>query len=278
MQMNRELTEQILQEKNQKMKRQGNRLLIGFFLLFVFGYTFFFTSTLWLPVSYDNIQVTKVGSSIEANDRKVTLLSWTYDKERHEQEVILDIHNSATDGMDTYSFSVMDKNMGSAEVETVVCDKNFVVLKIKKLHPRWTELSLRIDAAAGREDTEFQRMRLYTSKKEVKVVEEIPSMTEQQYRKLACELRIGFYEKEIYALLEKNAEFDQNIRNAKTRIEDLKAEEKYQTNAEKMETLAQIQEIQAEITDNQSKKDKAAQEMQELKERISLQRELKSTY
>lgn len=276
--MNSNLTEQILKEKQMKLKRHGNRLLIGTFLLFIFGYTFFFTSNIWLPASYDNIHVTPVGGMVNGNDRKVTLLSWTYDKERRMQEVIMDINNSSTDGMDTYNWTALDRNQGNAEVEVIVEDHDFVVLHIKNLHPRWTEISLRMDAAENSGNTEFQRMKLYTSKKEVEYVSGIKTYTADGYRLLACNIRIAFYTEQMNQLLDEIAGYEEVITNAENRIKELREKQSYQTEAEKTETLAQINMIESEKAGNQGSRDTAEQEIAELEKRIELQEQLKENY
>ena len=80
------ITDKVVEERNAKIKRSGNRLLVSIFILFIGGYFFFFTSNAWMPPAYEDIQVTKIGSTVEENDRRVTLLSWTWDQETAKQE------------------------------------------------------------------------------------------------------------------------------------------------------------------------------------------------
>lgn len=279
MKMNDLMNEQIIKEKNVKIKRQGNRLLIGAFLLFVASYCFFFTSKVWMPPTYEDIHVTGIGSTVQANDRKVTLVSWTYDEERHIQEVIFEIDNASIDGINQYRWSAIDISRGGCIVEPVVEQGDFIVLHIKDIPARWTELSLRMDVKpdASRQ-TEFQMMRFYTSKQTVSQVSSITKKSETAYRMEACDIWIGLHQTQIDKLAKEIEDCEEKIRNASDRIKELEGKEAYQTEIEKADTLEMISGLESEKAKYLSEKESSLQEIAEMNQKIKLRKKMKESY
>lgn len=279
MKMNDLMNEQIIKEKNAKIKRQGNRLLIGAFLLFVAGYCFFFTSKVWMPPTYGDIHVTGIGAATQANDRKVTLISWTYDEERRTQEVIFEINNASIDGINQYRWSAIDISKGSCIVEPVIDQGDFVVLHIKDIPTRWTELSLRMDVKPdASKQTEFQMMRFYTSKQTVSRVSSIAKKTEAEYRMEACDIWIGLYQAQINKLAKQIEDCEKKIKIALDRIKELEGKEEYQTEIEKADTLEMISGLESEKAKYQSQKESSLQEIAEINQKIKLQKKMKESY
>ena len=277
MQIKDAVNEQVIKEKNAKMKRNGHRFLISFFIIFIAGYFIFFTSKVWMPASYEDIDETPIGATVSGNDRNVTLISWVYDENEQVQEVILEITNSATDGIDTYKWSALERSRGYFDVETVVNAKDFVVLRIKGVHPRWTEISLRMDIKAdASNDAVFNTLKFYTSKKAIKRVSELKTCTETDYRIQASDYKIDMFDRDITKLATKISKYEKTIANAETRISELEEKEEFQTDEEKSETLEQINTLQSEISDLKSKCDSAAADIRELQEKIKMQEKIKA--
>lgn len=276
--MQDELNEKIIKRSNDKLKREQNKLLIGFAVVFFVGYVFFFTSNIWMPRSYEDVRVTKIGSVVEANDRKVTLISWSFCEEQHLMEVVLDISNASIDGIEKYNFTAFDRNEGMCEVTKVIDTPNFVVLQIRKVPSRWTELSLRLDAdssLANQATADFTTMRFYTSKRVVDRVDDITVKSEKEYRLKACELKIKGFNDDINNALEEIKELDSVIAQADERIVALNQEREFQTASEKTETLNQISNIEATKETAIMQKQGKESDIRELEEKIEKQNELK---
>lgn len=276
--MQDELNEKIIKRSNDKLKREQNKLLIGFAVVFFVGYVFFFTSNIWMPRSYEDVRVTKIGSVVEANDRKVTLISWSFCEEQHLMEVVLDISNASIDGIEKYNFTAFDRNEGMCEVTKVIDTPNFVVLQIRKVPSRWTELSLRLDAdssLANQATADFTTMRFYTSKRVVDRVDDITVKSEKEYRLKACELKIKGFNDDINNALEEIKELDSVIAQADERIVALNQEIEFQTASEKTETLNQISNIEATKETAIMQKQGKESDIRELEEKIEKQNELK---
>ncbi|MCI5688070.1 MAG: hypothetical protein MR303_06245 [Emergencia sp.] len=274
------INDKVVEERNAKIKRSGNRLLVSIFILFIGGYFFFFTSNFWMPPAYEDIQVTKIGSSVEKNDRKVTLLSWTWDQNTAKQEIILDITNGSADGVDTYDFEAVDINKGQMNVEVICQAPDFVVLCIEDVPSRWSEISLRIKLPeeVDPEEVAFDTIRLYTSKEAIGKMEVKEGMDEAAYRKRACEIRISDYNAQIDQHLADIESLQTTVANAKKRINELEKEQAYQTESEQADTLAMISSLQSEVSTAESEQENAKREIRQLQEQIKLQEKLKSTY
>ena len=274
------ITDKVVEERNAKIKRSGNRLLVSIFILFIGGYFFFFTSNAWMPPAYEDIQVTKIGSTVEKNDRRVTLLSWTWDQETAKQEIILDITNGSADGIDTYAFEAVDINKGQLDVDVVCQAADFVVLCINDVPSRWTEISLRIKLPEeiDSEGVTFDTIRMYTSKAAIENVPIKEGLNERAYRKMACDIRIAGYNAQIDQHLVDIESLKTTISNAEKRIKELEKEQIYQTESEQADTLTMISSLQSEASAAKSEQENAKREIRQLQEQINLQEKLKSTY
>ena len=73
MHINETVSEQLLHEKNAKLKKSTNRFLVTFLAIFFFGYLLFFTSKLWLPSSYNDVTVSPIGQEIEVQNRNICI-------------------------------------------------------------------------------------------------------------------------------------------------------------------------------------------------------------
>lgn len=274
------INDKVVEERNAKIKRSGNRLLVSIFILFIGGYFFFYTSNFWMPPAYEDIQVTKIGSTVEKNDRKVTLLSWTWDQETAKQEIILDITNGSADGIDTYAFEAVDINKGQLDVDVVCQAPDFVVLCINDVPSRWTEISLRIKLPEeiNPEEVTFDTIRMYTSKAAIGNMQIREGMNERAYRKMACDIRIAGYNAQIDQHLVDIESLKTTISNAEKRIKELEKEQIYQTESEQADTLTMISSLQSEASAAKSEQENAKREIRQLQEQINLQEKLKSTY
>ena len=59
-----DITDKVVEERNAKIKRSGNRLLVSIFILFIGLFFYFSTSFAWWPPAYEYIQVTILGLTV----------------------------------------------------------------------------------------------------------------------------------------------------------------------------------------------------------------------
>lgn len=272
--------DEIVSETREKLKKEQNKILIGFAIIFLVGYTFFFTSNLWMPRSYEDARVTEIGSSIEANERKITLISWTYCEEKHTMEVVLEIVNTSLDGIEEYLFTAYDKDEGRCEVEKRIDKSDLVVLDISKVPSRWTSISLRMNAESGNTNTEtenFDTIRLYTSKRVIDRVDDISPKSEKEYRTISCNLKIEKFNEEIEVALSEIKECEETISSADKRIDELNAKLEYETKDEKAETLSQIASITSAKESANLTKQAKEDLIRQLSEKIDMQNAIKES-
>lgn len=228
-----------------KERKKKNTILKVFIFVFIGGYTLFFTSNIWYPSNADMVKATAYNKEIEWNERKVSLLSWTYSKQQNLMEVQLEITNSSLDGFDQYEYEVLDRKKGYFTVEPILEETDFIVLHIKDLKRGWSELSLRF-TLPGSEEVE-NTLKIYTNIEEVEEVDSIEVRSKEQYYAERIGARIDMYSSMIEDLQMEINDMDEQIKNANVRIAELKDSEVYQTEQQKKETEELIVSLDSDI-------------------------------
>lgn len=262
-----------------KYDERKDRYLQGILLVILIGYAFFLTSKIWLPPDEAEIPPTEPGYFIEGNDRKVTLVSWTYDEEKREMEVMLDITNMSIDGINRYRWSAMELNKGRLTVTPIVEQDDFVVLRIENIPRRFEEISLRMGISSEDQtnvDGEFTDLKIYGSKDSVTRGSIEDDMNERDYRIAACREKISIYEENISALEIRIADEKNIIAEAEKTIKRLEEGIEYQTESEIASTSSAIADVSSKIDTAESNIQSYEKEIAELEEKILLQREVES--
>ncbi len=247
-----------------KNKESIRFILIIFF--FIGGYLFFFTSSFWMPASIDASYLTKVGAENLWNDRAVTITRWDYCEEQSKMEVELSIENKSYDGKNKYVFYTVDSNGNKLVTEVKVEEPDWVVLQIKELAGKWSDISLRMEIA----DTDLDRLKLYTNVVDVNKVDKIEDLDRTGYLNKRFEGEIVNYKKTIE---EKNAEIqkiENEISEIKKEINRLTEAELYQTEKQKQESEALIGDANSTISSKEKKISTLQAEIDEINKRIEM--------
>ena len=276
MQMNEKISDEILRKENRRLKKRTGRILYGFLFLTFTCYSIFFTSLLWLPADYENIQVTEIGESITANSRKITLISWTYAEGFARQEVIVEIQNGSSDGIEDYRWTALDRNKGFFSVKVIAEEDDYAVLHIEDVADGWTEISLRMDAEKSLQ-SKFHTVRLYASNREIERTDIIQSKTDRQYRIQIADEKIKLYEEALKEVSAEEERLNMLMLQAEKRTETLNKQLSYQTGDEQAETEKQILQLQSEKDAAAARKESLEKERIELEEKIRLQEKRKET-
>lgn len=276
MQMNEKISDEILRKENRRLKKRTGRILYGFLFLTFTCYSIFFTSLLWLPADYENIRVTEIGESITANSRKITLISWTYAESLARQEVIVEIQNGSSDGIEDYRWTALDRNKGFFPVKVIAEEDDYAVLHIEDVADGWTEISLRMDAEKALQ-SKFQTVRLYASNREIERTDMIQPKTDRQYRIQIADEKIKLYEEALKEVSAEEEHLNMLMLQAATRMEVLDKQLTYQTGDEQAETEKQILQLQSEKDAAAVRKESLEKERTELEEKIRLQEKRKET-
>lgn len=272
MNIDEKLSEQILKEKNEKLKRNTNRFLVSFLIIFFSGYLIFFSSKLWLPNTYNDVTVTPLGEEIEVQNRKIRIDKWAYSPESREMEIILEIENLSSDGINEYRFTLFDRGTGAQEIRQTINTTDFIVLRAT-LSRRWSELSFRISAKDPAD--ELSTMKFYTTKKSIEIEEPLQEKTPEAYRREICDIRIRKIESEIAEKSEEIEKQRQTMNNAKEAAENLIEKAEYKTYEEREESLQNAEKLMQERASAQSSMETLQDEIAEMQKQIQLQEELK---
>ena len=272
---------ELLKHMKDKGADRRDRYLLTLVAFIVVGYTFFLSSKLWMPPDEASVPATEIGYQVEANERRVSIVSWVYDEERREMEVMIDITNMSVDGINRYRWSAMEINSGRLQVEVIMEDNDFVVLHILKIPRRFEEISLRMginsEDEVKREEL-FNDIRLYATKDSVSYAEIKSDMTETDYRIAACDAKIANFNiqiEETQALVENERNI---ISEAEVTINNLENSKAHQTSTEIEETNSAIAEVRNKKELSETAIVQYEKEIEDLKEKIAMQEEVKESY
>lgn len=273
--MNAGYKEESFNQKNQKLKRSGNRLLTGFLLVFFLGYFFFFTSKIWMPAPYEGVEVTPFGTAIEGNDRTVTIDNWTYSKEDKKMEVIISIENMSIDGIESYKWNIKSAS-ANFPVKIVMETNKLVVLQINNVPNRWTELALTMNIKDKdiKKVERFDEIKIYTNDKLVKKVAHIKKKSPKEYEKEATQSRIESYQEQLRDKQSEQRKAKIERENTIEKMKELKEEMDFQTELEQQETQDKINTFMNEKDSLDTQINENEKIIQDLKEKITIQNNL----
>lgn len=270
--------EVFIKNKTKEIKRKSNRYLIVFLAIFILGYTFFFTSNIFLPPSYQGVTVTKIAEPINSYNRDITVASWTYSKEEKKMEVIIEIENKSLDGKNEYNWQARDKK-GILKTDVIYEDPNFVVLNISNLRWRWTEVALDM---MPKEETEsedgFSGIRMYTNDKKVEKVSSISKKSIEEYLVIASDSKINAVKEAIANTKEELDKCISKQNEIKKLIAELKEKEKYMTEVEIEENEIALSDYEIRLDTEENTKKQIEDRISELEKKILLLREEKKEH
>lgn len=270
--------EVFIKNKTKEIKRKSNRYLIVFLAIFILGYTFFFTSNIFLPPSYQGVTVTKIAEPINSYNRDITVASWTYSKEEKKMEVIIEIENKSLDGKNEYNWQARDKK-GILKTDVIYEDPNFVVLNISNLRWRWTEVALDM---MPKEETEsedgFSGIRMYTNDKKVEKVSSISKKSIEEYLVIASDSKINAVKEAIANTKEELDKCISKQNEIKKLMAELKEKEKYMTEVEIEENEIALSDYEIRLDTEENTKKQMEDRISELEKKILLLREEKKEH
>ena len=256
------LKEELFKEKEKQIKKTGNKFLFKFIIIFIVGYTIFFSSKLWMPTTYTGVEITKVGTTIEKNKRRITVASWEYSKEEETFEIITEIDNFSIDGIDKYVWEVLGK--GKKYKIKVKQSNNFYIITVKDVKSDWSEVSLNIDISdkdKGK-NSEFEPIKIYMNDRNVKYVSKITTHTGLEYQIKAYENEIEIVDSDIEKLNKDKYRINEKIEEAERKIKELNSGDGNLGIADKTELNDKIENIN---TDKENLKGQISEKDEQIK-------------
>ncbi len=271
--MKKKLKEQIYKNKIRINRKKTNRHLIIFLIIFICGYTLFFTSNLWLKIEPKPRYSYTLGTQINKNDRNMSIVDFIYSKDLEMMEIIIEIENLSLDDIDHYKWKVrIDGSFYDTKV--VVDDEDFVVLRVDDVD-EFKEVMLRLELKEEDkdDDIDFNKVRFYLNKNEIKRVETIKKeKTKNDYLKQSIRAKIYNNKKNIKLLESENIEIKKLILKAEDKIKKLNHKLKYEAPSEQIETQKSIDKLLFEREKMYRDIDINDEKINALKENINFQK------
>lgn len=261
----------------QEKKRQKNKVIVLFIIIFIFGYFIFFSSSIWYPDNGNLVSATKISSEKTWNDRRVTLLAWDYSENQRMMEIKLEILNTTLDGMNTYTYEALERNGGYLDVKPVLETDDYIVLRIYAIDKNWDEISLRLKMPEEISDTQ-DALKLYTNSESVHRVASIEDLTAAEYQLARIDSHIKIYQADINELEATIEELTNTKLSQERDIAELKEKELYQTEEQIAESEQLISSAQAIIQNTETEISEAENKIAEYEERIKKANEEKKIY
>lgn len=243
--------------------------LTVFVMVALAGYLIFFTSKLWLPAAADYINATPYYEAVKYGDYDIYLSQWDYapGQDAGIMEVLIEFENSGT--MDSqFAFSAVEKNHGELSVKAVQETPEYAFLRITGLNPKWTEISLRIEARGNKSPAKF-----YTNKTAVHKVKALPVLGREEYQEKRLKSQIVYDDfqakekhKEISQLQAENGKMDERI--------DRLQKETYLSDAEVEKAKEAVSKAKNQIAANEGTIKTLQGDVEKLKERTDKIRKL----
>lgn len=250
-------------EYRQKSLQDNLKFIIPIGII-VLGYLFFFSSKWWMPIGSDVSYYTELGEPQEWNSRKITLIRWDYCEEEKSMEIELDIQNNSFDGINTYVCSATDINEGYIDIEKVVEEPDWIIIKLSDIPKRWSEISLRL----GMNADDDEPCKVYTNIVKVNYVDTLGQDSITGYRIQRFNIEIANYQKQISEKEEQIKEIQKSNDRINQEITRLEENKKYQTDEQKAETDEIISNARSQINTNNESKQEQEVKITELQQRI----------
>ena len=257
----------MIEKINLKRNRDSIRFWIIIFF-FVGGYTFFFTSQIWMPATADASYLTKTGVENNWDNRTVTINRWEYSKTQNMMEVELSINNKTYDGNNDYTFSAVDLRGRKIKTKTVISDEDWIILQLRDVPERWSDISLRMDL----EKSDSGVLKLYTNINAVTKVSKINTLDYKGYKIKRFNIEIDQMEKQVTDRQKQQEDLKRENKEIEKEITRLNESKTYKTDEEREKVDEKIKSANTTMTTNEQTINELDGEIAEYNNRIELKK------
>lgn len=249
-------------------RKVGNVSLKAFCFVFILGYIFFFSSNLFFPKIYKNIDTVNIGKIIDMDEYILTLDTWDYSQKDREFEIIFSVQNLSLKENPNYIFSFRaDEKVYITKIKKNINDE-LLVVSIKNIPRNFTEGILTI--TVGDKSTYIGM-----NDKIMNKVDTIKSRKDGNYIYYSKKCKVKGLEEYIKREEVKVRKYDKNINYAMGKLENLNKVKDSQTEKEKEITENNISRLASEVEREKGKLDESMINIDEAKKRIkNIQKEL----
>ncbi|MFV0527187.1 MAG: hypothetical protein ACK5MN_00470 [Lachnospiraceae bacterium] len=243
------------------MRAHRNFNIILFLTVLVIGFTFFFTSRVWMPEAKDYVTATPYYNILPYSGYEVTLLSWETDDKSERMEVILELKNrEILDG--TWTAEAVTRKNRDLKTDIVYKESKFLVIHIEQIQAV-EEISLRLFG----NDSE-QPLKVYGNVDSWGHTGSIPEQRkDNEYQLLRIDALIKAEEAGIAAKEAKIEEAEQYNEKIRKKIKELQTEE-HLTAEEREENAQSIQDAEGQIKINKEEIKSSQTDIESLEQKI----------
>lgn len=254
-----------------KFRQKYNIAITIYIIIFVAGYTFFFTSNIWKEKNISNIVTTQINSVQRWNSNALTLLKWEFSEKTNEMEVVFSLDNTGIYDVNYQYSAVYMSSPKKHDIEKAYSKENLVVLHIKDIPKKWG--AIRIDINDGSKIGS-----IYASEDSVEYVDVIKLKTFEEYMIVQLENSINYYKKQIQNNYNTIDNCNDIILNSYTRIQNILDSMNYQTALQNEQSQKSITTILQKINSNETTIKNAWANIEEYALRINNLRKKMNTY
>ena len=229
-----------IEKIKQLQYRRSDKSLKIFLVIFVIGFTFFFSSRLIFPKVYRGIDVSVPGDVIDMESYIFTLESWDYAEKDRAFEIILSVQNLTLNKHPKYDFTLKaDNDVIETKIYRIIKDER-IVLRAYNVPRRWTEVILSI--SAGRYNSHIGM-----NDKDVNKTDKLENLSNKDYEIKARKALMAGLKVKIQNEEREIKKLDAKINYAYDKLVKLDKEMENQTEAEKEKTRASKSQIANEM-------------------------------
>lgn len=241
--------------------------IYGVILVFILlGYTFFFTSSLFFHQPQTYIYSTYGTKQNLSETVSIQLEQWTYSPKEHQMSVLFSLESKS---IREISINMAAKSDTSRmPVRFIYPTGNLLVVLIDNVPSGFQQTTLMLQLASSENDVSNKVISFYATPQSVESVDSIEE-GDTDYRFLYLTLQIEEKQQQIKELLEENQSLEKSNEEYTKAIEDLIANQEYETKEEIEVTNSRIKEYRNQISSNESTITQNKYSIEELKSNIS---------
>lgn len=220
-----------LQKLLRPARPQGVRGLQVFCIIFLLGNLIFFSTGLFLPKHYKDVEISPIGAELELGDYTLTLDSWDWAEKDRAFEIIFDVQDLSLDREPEYTFRF---RCGDSRYRYKIYRDlgDLLVVQVSGVARSFAQVSMTVSVGGTSKS-------IYMDDRSMTHVERLTDRSDATYRIRAVEGKITGYQGSIEKL-EQKTEKDADIQLAYDKLETLQASKANKTPQQQEEIDANI--------------------------------------
>lgn len=205
-----------LQKLQRPARPQGVRGLQAFCIIFLLGNLIFFSTGLFLPKHYKDVEISPIGAELELGDYTLTLDSWDWAEKDRAFEIIFDVQDLSLDREPEYTFKF---RCGDSRYRYKIYRDlgDLLVVRVSGVEGSFAQVSMTVSVGGASKS-------IYMDDRSMTPVEHlVTDRSDAAYRIRAVEGKIAGYQSSKDKLEQQKTEKDADIQLAYEKLAALQA-------------------------------------------------------